>query len=89
MAHDPGGEQVGIVGYTMNWDSGPVKQPTHSYPKKVFKCVEFNVPIDNRCTPTWHHARLRLRSEVPLDVGRSAVRLVLDERGPAERSVQT
>ncbi len=43
LSHYPGDEYVDIVGYTMNWDSGPVVQPTHPYPKKVFGCVEFNV----------------------------------------------
>jgi len=43
LSHYPGDEYVDIVGYTMNWDSGPVAQPTHPYPKKVFGCIEFNV----------------------------------------------
>ena len=43
LSHYPGDRYVDIVGYTMNWDSGPVAQPTHPYPKKVFGCVEFNV----------------------------------------------
>ena len=46
MSHYPGDEYVDIVGYTMNWDSGPVAQPTHPYPKKVFGCVEFDVRFD-------------------------------------------
>ncbi|MCP4263841.1 MAG: hypothetical protein GY774_40995 [Planctomycetes bacterium] len=46
LSHYPGDEYVDIVGYTMNWDSGPVAQPTHPYPKKVFGCVEFNVRFD-------------------------------------------
>ena len=41
MSHYPGDEYVDIVGYTMNWDSGPVAKPEHPYPKKVFGCVEF------------------------------------------------
>ena len=48
MSHYPGDEYVDIVGYTMNWDSGPVEQPTHPYPKKVFGCVEFNVRFDKK-----------------------------------------
>jgi len=32
----------------MNWDSGPVTQPIHPYPKKVFGCVEFNVRTNMR-----------------------------------------
>lgn len=46
LSHYPGDAYVDIVGYTMNWDSGPVAQPTHPYPKKVFGCVEFNVRFD-------------------------------------------
>ena len=46
MSHYPGDGFVDVVGYTMNWSSGPVAQPTHPYPKKVFGCVEFNVPFD-------------------------------------------
>lgn len=48
LSHYPGDEYVDIVGYTMNWDSGPVAQPTHPYPKKVFGCVEFNVRFDKK-----------------------------------------
>ncbi|MEK7993817.1 MAG: glycosyl hydrolase, partial [Planctomycetota bacterium] len=46
LSHYPGDEYVDIVGYTMNWDSGPVAQPAHPYPKKVFACVELNVPTN-------------------------------------------
>jgi len=48
LSHYPGDEYVDIVGYTMNWDSGPVAQPAHPCPKKVFGCVEFNVRFDNK-----------------------------------------
>ncbi len=48
MSHYPGDDYVDIVGYTMNWSSGPVLQPTHPYPKKVFGCVEFNVRFDKK-----------------------------------------
>ncbi len=48
MTHYPGDEYVDIVGYTMNWDSGPVAQPRHPLPHKVFGCVEFNVRTDLR-----------------------------------------
>jgi len=48
LSHYPGDEYVDIVGITMNWDSGPAAQPTHPYPKKVFGCVEFNVPFDRK-----------------------------------------
>ena len=48
LSHYPGDEYVDIVGYTMNWDSGPVAQPVHPYPKKVFGCVEFNVRFDKK-----------------------------------------
>ena len=44
LSHYPGDQYVDIVGYTMNWDTGPSAQPAHPYPKKVFGCVEFNVP---------------------------------------------
>jgi mannan endo-1,4-beta-mannosidase len=46
LSHYPGDEYVDIVGYTMNWDAGPVAQPKHPYPKKVFGCVEFNNRFD-------------------------------------------
>ncbi len=46
LSHYPGDAYVDVVGYTMNWDSGPVAQPTHPYPKKVFGCVEFNSRFD-------------------------------------------
>lgn len=48
LSHYPGDQYVDIVGYTMNWDSGPVAQPVHPYPKKVFGCVEFNVRFDKK-----------------------------------------
>lgn len=48
MSHYPGDDCVDIVGYTMNWDSGPVEQSSHPYPKKVFGCVEFNVRFDHK-----------------------------------------
>ncbi|HUV62414.1 MAG TPA: glycosyl hydrolase [Sedimentisphaerales bacterium] len=48
LSHYPGDEYVDVVGYTMNWDSGPVAQPIHPYPKKVFGCVEFNVRFDQK-----------------------------------------
>lgn len=48
LSHYPGDHYVDIVGYTMNWDSGPVAQPSHPYPKKVFGCVEFNVRFDKK-----------------------------------------
>jgi mannan endo-1,4-beta-mannosidase len=48
LSHYPGDEFVDIVGYTMNWDSGPAAQPAHPYPKKVFGCVEFNVRFDQK-----------------------------------------
>lgn len=52
MSHYPGDNCVDVAGYTMNWDSGPVRQVTHPYPKKVFGCVEFNVPADtNKVSP--------------------------------------
>lgn len=44
MSHYPGDEFVDIIGVTVNWDEGWSAQPTHPYPKKVFACVEFNVP---------------------------------------------
>jgi mannan endo-1,4-beta-mannosidase len=48
LSHYPGDDYVDVVGYTMNWDSGPVAQPTHPYPKKVFGCVEFNNRFDKQ-----------------------------------------
>ena len=48
LSHYPGDAYVDVVGYTMNWDSGPVAQPTHPYPKKVFGCVEFNNRFDKQ-----------------------------------------
>lgn len=48
LSHYPGDDFVDIVGYTMNWDSGPVAQPSHPYLKKVFGCVEFNVRFDQK-----------------------------------------
>ncbi len=48
LSHYPGDEFVDIVGVTMNWDSGEPAQPHHPYPKKVFACVEFNVPAAGR-----------------------------------------
>jgi len=44
LSHYPGDEYVDAVGVTMNWDSGPPAQLRHPYPRKVFGCVEFNVP---------------------------------------------
>lgn len=48
LSHYPGDDCVDIVGVTMSWDSGPAAQPAHPYPKKVFACVEFNVPSAQR-----------------------------------------
>ena len=40
LSHYPGDDYVDIVGYAMNWDSGPVAKPIHPYPKKAFGCVD-------------------------------------------------
>jgi hypothetical protein len=46
LAYYPGDDCVDIVGYTMNWDSGPAPNATRPLSRKVFGCVEFNVRTD-------------------------------------------
>jgi mannan endo-1,4-beta-mannosidase len=43
LSYYPGDDYVDIVGYTMEWDSGPGPNRTRPVPQKVFGCVEFNV----------------------------------------------